>query len=116
MRLKIVCLAVLLFLAGCGYLQRQAIIREKFPHYPESIKRAIEEKRIVERMSQEQVFLALGVTLCRTNGYYNDRAVEIWAYEPDFASGQPVAGTFRCSKATQRVYFENGLVVGWENL
>jgi hypothetical protein len=91
-------------------------MRDKYPYLPPQIKQAIDGGYIVEGMDTEQVSIALGVTLCHSRSYYKGNSVEVWAYEPNFFTGRPSAGTYHCPRATQRVYFENGLVVGWDNM
>lgn len=105
-----------IFLLGCGLAQRQALMRDKYPYYPEHIKRAVDGGYIVEGMDQEQVYLALGVTFCKSSSYYKGRYVEVWSYQPNPFTGRPSAGTYDCLRARQRVYFENGRVVGWDNM
>lgn len=105
-----------IFLSGCGLAQRQALMMDKYPYYPEHVKRAIDGGYIVEGMDQEQVYLALGVTLCRSSSYYKGRTVEVWSYVPNPFTGRPSGGTYDCLRARQRVYFENGRVVGWDNM
>lgn len=111
-----IALFIILVLTGCGMAQRNALMRDKYPYYPEHIKNAINGKYIVEGMDQEQVYLALGLTTCKTTSYYKGRHVEVWSYEPNPFTGKPSAGTFDCLRATQRVYFEDGKVVGWDNM
>lgn len=112
----VIFLVLALFLTGCGLAQRQALMRDKYPYYPEHIKKAIDGKYIVEGMDYEQVYLALGPTLCKSSSYYKGRYVEVWSYEPNPFTGKPSGGTYDCLRARQRVYFENGRVVGWDNM
>ena len=112
----IVAYAILFLLNGCGIVQRNALMRDKYPYYSEHIKRAIDGKYIVEGMNQEQVYLSVGPTLCRSSSYYKGRQTETWNYQPNPFTGRPSGGTYDCIRATQRVYFENGLVVGWDNM
>ncbi len=112
------CLVIilLLFSIGCGLAQRQALMRDKYPYYPDHIKQAINGRYIVEGMNQEQVYLAIGITLCKSSSYYKGRYAEVWSYQPEPFTGKPSGGTFDCLQARQRVYFENGRVVGWDNM
>jgi outer membrane protein assembly factor BamE len=107
---------VVFFLSGCGLAQQRALMRDKYPFYPEHIKRAIDGGYIVEGMDQEQVYLALGVTSCSSSSYYKGRNVVVWSYTPNPFTGRPAGGTYDCLRANQRVYFENGRVVGWDNM
>ena len=105
-----------LILAGCGIAQRNALMRDKYPYYPDNIKKAISGGNLVEGMDQEQVFLTFGGTLCKSSSYYKGKTVEVWSYQPDGFTGEPSGGTYDCLHAVQRVYFENGAVVGWDNI
>jgi len=108
-------LTICSFLVGCVSAERQALMKDKYPYYPENIKQAIDRNLIVEGMNQEQVYLALGRTYCKSNQDYKGRNTEVWSYEPDSWTGRPM-GTWDCSQATQHVYFENGIVIGWDNM
>lgn len=112
----LVLFVIILFLSGCGIAQRQAFMRDKYPYYPEHIKQAIDNGRVIEGMNQEQVYLSLGVTLCKSSAYYKGIQVEVWSYEPNAFTGKPSAGTYDCLRARQRVYFERDKVVGWDNM
>ncbi|MDQ7787586.1 MAG: hypothetical protein RDU01_08250 [Thermodesulfovibrionales bacterium] len=105
---------LLLLLAGCDYMQKKALMQDRYPSYPVDIQQAVKKGQIVEGMHQEQVFLALGPTVCKTTGYYGGKPVDIWSY---VKHQQPVAesyaGTYDCLKADFKVYFENGRVIGW---
>lgn len=114
--MRVIFLLLLIFsLAGCGG-QRQALMKDKFPYYPPHIQHAINNNRVVEGMDQEQVYLSLGTTLCKSTSYYRGTQVEVWAYEPNAFTGKPLDGTYNCYRARQRVYFERGSVVGWDNM
>jgi hypothetical protein len=113
---KVFATTLIILLTGCGIAQRQALMRDRYPYYPEHIKRAIDESKIVEGMDSEQVYLAIGVTLCKSSSYYKGRSVEVWAYSPNPFTGRPSGGTYDCPRATQRIYFENGRVMGWDNM
>jgi hypothetical protein len=105
-----------LFLINCGVVQRQALMRDKYPLYPDNIKKAIDNRYIIKGMNQTQVYLALGTTLCISSSYYKNKQIIVWAYSPDPITGKPMSGTFDCYRARQRVYFENREVVGWDNM
>jgi outer membrane protein assembly factor BamE (lipoprotein component of BamABCDE complex) len=109
-------LFLLFLLASCDYMQKKALLQDRYPSYPENIKQAIEGEYVAEGMDQEQVYLALGSTTCKTKGYYQNKHVEIWSYDRrQQSAAETYAGTYDCLKATFRVYFENGRVIGWED-
>lgn len=107
---------LLLLLAGCDFMQKQALMQDRYPSYPGDIQQAVKEGQLVKGMDQEQVFLVLGSTVCKTTGFYEDKPVHIWSYEKH---QQPVAetyaGTYDCLKADFKVYFENGRVIAWKD-
>lgn len=107
---------VIIFLSGCGIVQRQALMRDRYPYYPDHIKTAIDGKYIVEGMNQEQVYLAIGATLCKSSSYYKGGHTEVWLYQANPFTGKPAGGTYDCLRATIHIYFENGKVVGWDNM
>lgn len=107
---------VIIFLSGCGIVQRQALMRDRYPYYPDHIKTAIDGKYIVEGMNQEQVYLAIGATLCKSSSYYKGSHTEVWLYQANPFTGKPAGGTYDCLRATIHIYFENGKVVGWDNM
>jgi outer membrane protein assembly factor BamE len=82
-------------------------MNEKYPAYPDSIKRAIDRGHPVRGMNQEQVFLALGEPMCKKTIEFRGRPVEVWLFPP--------GGRDPCTTAEFRVYFEDGVVSGWEN-
>jgi hypothetical protein len=114
-RLWLAWFAPVLFVA-CGLAERQALMRERYPTYPPAVQEAITHGQVLEGMTPEQVYLAFGVTLCKQSSYYQGRQMLVWAYEPNPFTGRPAAGTYNCNRASQRIYFENGRVVGWDNL
>ena len=107
---------LLLLLAACDSMQKKALMQDRYPSYPGDIQQAVKEEQLVKGMDQEQVFLSLGSTICKTTGFYGDKPVDIWSYEKH---QQPVAetyaGTYDCLKADFKVYFENGKVIGWKD-
>ncbi|MFZ5907846.1 MAG: hypothetical protein ACOYVJ_10670 [Nitrospirota bacterium] len=106
---------LLVLLAGCDYLEKKALMQDRYPSYSQDIRQAVIEGQIVEGMDKEQVFLALGSTVCKTTGYYGEKAVEIWSYENNqHPVAESYAGTYDCLKADFKVYFENDRVIGWE--
>jgi len=104
-----------LFLIGCGLAQRQQLMKDNFPNYSPEIQSAIQAGRVIEGMNKEQVYLAIGPKVCSSSSYYKGRQVEIWAYMSHPLTGKPMSG-YDCLKANKRVYFENGIVVGWDNM
>jgi len=109
-------LLIIVILSGCGAIQRHALMKNNYPSYPEEIRSAIDNGKIIMGMNKEQVYLSLGTTFCTQSANYKGSAVEVWAYHPNPFTGKPSAGTYDCRVASQKVIFENGIVVGWENL
>lgn len=105
----------LVFMMSCGLVERQQLMKDNFPHYPPEIQSAIRAGRVIEGMNQEQVHLALGLCQCRASSYYKGKQVNVWAYETHPITGRPW-GTSDCWRANKKVYFENGIVVGWDNM
>jgi outer membrane protein assembly factor BamE len=98
----------LCLLTGCfADKERERLMKEQYPSYPELIKRAIDDGYVTRGMTYDQVYLALGPAYCRTPTYYQGKKVETWMYPPD--EGMP------CARARSRIYFENGQVIGWES-
>lgn len=100
-----VVLAMLTFVAGCAS-ERDRLMREQYPSYPEAIQQAIDKRYLVHGMDQEQVYLALGPAICKKTIEHKGRPVEVWLYPP--------GGRDPCKTAEFRVYFEKGAVSGWE--
>jgi outer membrane protein assembly factor BamE len=99
--------AVLVAMMGCD-LQRDRLMKEKYPSYSESIKRAIEQSYPMHGMDHEQVYLALGEPLCKKTIQHKGNPVEVWLYPP--------GGKYPCNTAEFRVYFENGTVSDWQTV
>ena len=97
--------AVLVAMLGCD-LQRDRLMKEKYPAYPESIRRAIDRGNLVHGMDYDQVHLALGEPLCKKTIDHKDKPVEVWLYPP--------GGRDPCVTAEFRVYFEQGAVTDWQ--
>jgi len=87
--------------------ERHQLMREAFPTYPENVRRAIVHSYLLFGMTYEQVFLTLGLPICKREDVFEGRAVEVWLYPP--------GGRDPCQTARHRVYFEKGIVVGWES-
>jgi outer membrane protein assembly factor BamE len=100
-------LAVLVAVTGCD-AQRDRLMKEKYPAYSDSIKRAIDHNNIVRGMDQDQVYLALGEPMCKKTVAREDRDVEVWLYPP--------GGRNPCNTAEFRVYFEQGVVTDWRKV
>lgn len=96
--------AVLVVMTGCD-VQRDRLMKEKYPSYSDSIKRAIDRNNLVRGMDQDQVYLALGEPICKKTIVRTDKPVEVWLYPP--------GGRFPCNTAEFRVYFEEGTVTEW---
>jgi hypothetical protein len=98
------------------------IQEEKINTYSEQIQQTIRNKTIVEGMNQDQVLLAIGPTGCISNGIYKGNRVEIWIYQYNPFKGRPMGKSGICQRDSSAfwkdtiVYFENGIVTGWENL
>lgn len=90
-------------------------MRDRFPTYPLEIQGAIKNHQVIEGMDGEQVYLALGVTFCKSSSYYRGVMTEMWSYQLDPFTGRPAGGTFDCSKTRFHVHFVNGRVVGWSS-
>ena len=99
-----VSLALCLIL-GCA-MERDRLMRDKYPSYPDSIKRAIDESYLLTGMDQEQVYLVLGPAMCKKQAQRKGKEVEVWLYPP--------GGREPCLTAKHRVYFEQGRVTEWE--
>lgn len=112
--LMLVCM--LFSLAGCGAIQRQQLMKNDFPYYPREVQEAITAGRIMEGMTHQEVFLAVGATLCQASSYYKGRSAEVWSYESNPFTGRAIGGTTDCYRARHRVYFEDGRVAGWDNM
>lgn len=84
------------------------LMREKYPSYPEGVKRAIDRGYPMRDMDHDQVFLALGEPVCKKTVDFEGRPVEIWLFPP--------GGRDPCVTPDFRVYFEHGVVTGWHDL
>jgi len=96
--------AVLVAMTGCD-VQRDRLMKEKYPAYSDSMKRAIDRNNLVRGMDQDQVYLTLGEPMCKKTIVREDKPVEVWLYPP--------GGKFPCNTAEFRVYFEEGTVTEW---
>lgn len=98
-----------LLLAGAcvGSAEHERLMREKYPTYPDTVKRAIDRGYLLRDMDPEQVLLAMGDPVCKKTIQFNGRPVEVWLFPP--------AGRDPCVSPDFRVYFEKGIVTGWED-
>jgi hypothetical protein len=110
-RLSLVAMAALvaaiLLTAGCAAdRERDRLMKEKYPAYPEDIKRAIDQTYLMVGMDREQVYLVLGEPMCKKTITRNGKDVEAWMYPP--------GGMEPCRTAQHRLYFEEGRLQEWE--
>ena len=92
-------------LVGCESEHRR-LMKEQYPSYPEGVRRAIDRGNIMRGMNQEQVYLALGSPVCKTEIEDQGRPLQVWLYPP--------IGRDACITADFRVYFEEGRVTTWD--
>jgi outer membrane protein assembly factor BamE len=105
---RLVALFVCLSFAGACAGEHGRLMREKYPAYPEEIKRAIDRGYPVRGMDHDQVRLALGDPVCMKTITVEGRPVEVWLFPP--------GGRDPCVTPDYRVYFEEGVVTGWQDL
>jgi hypothetical protein len=104
------CLVLCCWMAGCGfsyseYKERNRLMKEQYPSYPERVQQALAGNYLLQGMTHDQVYLALGEPHCKGTALHKDKRVEDWMYPPD--EGSP------CTLAHNHVYFDKGQVVGW---
>lgn len=92
-------------LLGCD-LEHFRLMKEQYPSYPEGVRRAIDRGTIMRGMSQNQVYLALGSPVCKTEIKDQGKPLQVWLYPP--------IGRDACITADFRVYFEDGIVTTWD--
>jgi hypothetical protein len=80
-------------------------MKEQYPSYPERVQQAIAGNYLLQGMTYEQVYLAVGEPHCKTTTRYREQKVETWMYPPD--EGSP------CTQSHNQVYFDKGIVIGW---
>lgn len=95
----------LLTVACAGSAEHDRLMREKYPTYPELVKRAIDRGYPMRDMDQDQIYLALGEPVCKRIIDFEGRKIEVWLFPP--------AGRDPCTTPEFRVYFEEGVVTGW---
>lgn len=101
-------LGALLFLtSACATdRERERLMKERYPAYPEDIKRAIDETYLMVGMDREQVYLVLGEPMCKKTIERHGKNMEAWMYPP--------GGMEPCRTAQHRLYFEGGRLQDWE--
>ncbi len=92
-------------LPGCDQ-ERTRLLKEEYPSYPEGVRRTIDRGTIIRGMNQDQVYLALGSPVCKTEIQDQGRPLQVWLYPP--------IGRDACITAEFRVYFEEGVVTTWD--
>lgn len=92
--------------SGCTS-ERSRLLKDEYPSYPEGVRRTIDRGTIIRGMNQDQVFLALGSPVCKTEIQDQGRTVQVWLYPP--------IGRDACITADFRVYFEEGVVTTWDH-
>ena len=106
-RLLFFCVMTILLGIGCEG-EQDRLMKEKYPSYSDAIKHAINRGYVIREMDQDQVRLALGEPVCKKTIDHKGSPVEVWLFPP--------GGRDPCTTSEFRVYFENGLVTGWEDL
>jgi len=101
------CLLLLTFLLPACDGERQRLMTEQYPSYPDSVRRSIDRGNILRGMSEDQVYLALGSPVCKKNVDDEGRSVTVWLYPP--------IGRDACVTSDFRVYFEQGAVTTWDH-
>ena len=86
--------------------QRQRLMTEQYPAYPDGVRWAIDRGTVLRGMSEDQVYLALGSPVCRKTVEDEGRPVTVWLYPP--------IGRDACVTSSFRVYFEQGAVTTWD--
>lgn len=99
------CLLLTILLSACDG-QRQRLMTEHYPSYPESVRWAIDRGSVLRGMSEDQVYLALGSPVCKKTVEDEGRPVTVWLYPP--------IGRDACVTSAFRVYFEQGSVATWD--
>lgn len=100
------CLLVLTISMSACDGQRQRLMTEQYPSYPESVRWAIDRGNILRGMTEDQVYLALGSPVCKKDVVDEGRTVTVWLYPP--------IGRNACVTSAFRVYFEQGTVTTWD--
>jgi hypothetical protein len=96
---------VVAVLSGCDS-ERSRLLKDAYPSYPDGIRRTIDRGTIMRGMTKDQVYLALGSPVCKTEIEDQGRPVQVWLYPP--------IGRDACMTADFRVYFEDGAVTTWD--
>ena len=93
-------------LTGCDS-ERSRLLKDEYPSYPDGVRRTIDRGTIMRGMTKDQVYLALGSPVCKTEIRDQGRVVQVWLYPP--------IGRDACITADFRVYFEDGAVTTWDH-
>ena len=99
-------ISVAILLSGCNS-ERSRLMKVEYPSYPEGVRHSIDRGTVMRGMNQDQVYLALGSPVCKTEIQDQGRPVQVWLYPP--------IGRDACITADFRVYFENGVVTTWDH-
>jgi hypothetical protein len=99
------CFFAAIVLASCDS-ERRRLMKDDYPSYSEGVRRTIDRGTIMRGMNQDQVYLALGSPVCKTEIQDQGRPVQVWLYPP--------IGRDACVTADFRVYFEDGMVTTWD--
>lgn len=97
---------VVAVLSGCD-TERHRLMTDQYPSYPDGVRRTIDRGTIMRGMTKDQVYLALGSPVCKTEIRDQGRVVQVWLYPP--------IGRDACITADFRVYFEDGAVTTWDH-
>lgn len=98
----------ILILSGLGCdAERQRLMKEQYPFYPERIRRAIQLGTVMRGMTEEQVYVSLGAPACKRDIQRQGTPIRVWLYPP--------IGRDACMTADFRVYFEEGQVTTWDH-
>jgi len=92
---------------GCADQERERLMKEKYPAYPQDIKLAVDGGYLLVGMDRDQVFLVLGAPMCKKTIEHKGKPAEAWLYPP--------GGQEPCRTAQHRLYFEEGRLLEWES-
>ena len=74
--------------------QRQRLMTEQYPSYPESVRWAIDKGNILRGMTEDQVYLALGSPVCKKDVPDEGRTVTVWPLYPPIGRNACVTSAF----------------------
>ena len=66
-------------------------------------------------MTMQEIRACYGPTFCKKDAQFNDEQTEMWGYKTNIMYGTPNPA-YDCIQANQKIYFKDGIVVGWENI